>query len=47
LQLTGRAEVDWAARQRAVRYRVERAWRTGLASPLRWGAPEYSRFNPD
>lgn len=54
LQLTGRACVDWdpgrAARvpgaQRLVDFEVERVVQIGGAVPLRWTAPEYSRFNP-
>jgi predicted pyridoxine 5'-phosphate oxidase superfamily flavin-nucleotide-binding protein len=54
LQLSGHASVDWdpvrAARepgaQRLVDFEVERAVQIDGSVPLRWTAPEYSRFNP-
>ncbi|GAA2331424.1 pyridoxamine 5'-phosphate oxidase family protein [Streptomyces kunmingensis] len=54
LHLTGTATVDWdpdraaalPGAQRVVDFTVERAVRVDHASPLRWSAPEFSRFNP-
>ncbi|RKT74600.1 hypothetical protein DFJ66_7963 [Saccharothrix variisporea] len=54
LQVTGRCGVDWRARraaalpgaQRVVDFHVERVVQIDGASPLRWSAPRYSRFNP-
>jgi len=46
LQLTGTAQVEWATSDRRLRFRPDQVRRTTLASPLRWSAPEYSRFNP-
>lgn len=54
LHLTGTATVDWdpghaapqPGAQRVVDFTVERAVRIADASPLRWSAPEFSRFNP-
>ncbi|MGW7365698.1 pyridoxamine 5'-phosphate oxidase family protein [Streptomyces sp. NPDC054841] len=47
LQLTGTARTSFGADGgRSVRFRVEEAVETPAASPLRWGAPEYSPANP-
>ncbi|SHM58848.1 pyridoxamine 5'-phosphate oxidase family protein [Cryptosporangium aurantiacum] len=47
LHLSGTADVDWdAGATRSVDFRVEAVVERPAASPLRWGAPEYSRFNP-
>ncbi|HEY2064285.1 MAG TPA: pyridoxamine 5'-phosphate oxidase family protein [Amycolatopsis sp.] len=46
LQLTGTAAVDWTGPARETRFTVEQVRRTVGASPLRWGEPELSRFNP-
>ncbi|MFF7181281.1 pyridoxamine 5'-phosphate oxidase family protein [Streptomyces sp. NPDC008121] len=54
LQLTGTATVDWdpghaaavPGAQRIVEFTVEHAVQSDHASPLRWTAPQYSRFNP-
>ncbi|MEV4950236.1 pyridoxamine 5'-phosphate oxidase family protein [Streptomyces sp. NPDC053755] len=54
LQLTGTATVDWdpghaaalPGAQRIVEFTVEHAVQADHASPLRWSAPQYSRFNP-
>ncbi|SEO89140.1 pyridoxamine 5'-phosphate oxidase family protein [Amycolatopsis saalfeldensis] len=46
LQLTGTAAVDWSGASRETRFTVEQVRRTAGASPLRWGEPELSRFNP-
>ncbi|MBL7260845.1 pyridoxamine 5'-phosphate oxidase family protein [Paractinoplanes lichenicola] len=54
LHLTGRAVVDWnpghaatvPGAQRLVDFTVDRVIRIDNASPLRWTAPELSRFNP-
>jgi predicted pyridoxine 5'-phosphate oxidase superfamily flavin-nucleotide-binding protein len=54
LQLSGRASVDWdparAARvpgaERIVDFAVERVVQIDGAVPIRWSAPEYSKFNP-
>ncbi|MDA0565534.1 pyridoxamine 5'-phosphate oxidase family protein [Streptomonospora sp. S1-112] len=55
LQVTGRASVDWdparaaaePGAQRMVDFEVEHVVRIDGAVPLRWGPPEYSKFNPD
>ena len=46
LQLTGTAQVEWGTAERRLCFRPDQVRRTTLASPLRWSAPEYSRFNP-
>ncbi|WP_030226971.1 pyridoxamine 5'-phosphate oxidase family protein [Streptomyces sp. NRRL WC-3626] len=54
LHLTGMAAVDWdpdhaaalPGAQRVVDFTVERLIRIDHASPLRWSAPQFSRFNP-
>ncbi|QER90514.1 pyridoxamine 5'-phosphate oxidase family protein [Streptomyces tendae] len=54
LHLTGTAAVDWdpdhaaalPGAQRVVDFTVERLVRVNNASPLRWTAPQFSRFNP-
>jgi predicted pyridoxine 5'-phosphate oxidase superfamily flavin-nucleotide-binding protein len=54
LQLTGTATVDWnpdhtdglPGAQRVVEFTIDRVVQTEHASPLRWSAPQYSRFNP-
>ncbi|WP_328609641.1 pyridoxamine 5'-phosphate oxidase family protein [Amycolatopsis sp. NBC_00345] len=46
VQLTGTAAVDWTGPARETRFTVEQVRRTIGASPLRWGEPELSRFNP-
>lgn len=54
LHLTGTASVDWdpdhvaalPGAQRVVDFTVEKLVRVGHASPLRWSAPQFSRFNP-
>lgn len=46
LQLSGEARIEWAGTERSTRFRVRRVHRTERAVPLRWGAPELSRFNP-
>ncbi|MEU7019575.1 pyridoxamine 5'-phosphate oxidase family protein [Streptomyces sp. NPDC046203] len=54
LQLTGTATVDWnpdhtadlPGAQRVVEFTIERVVQRDHASPLRWSAPQYSRFNP-
>jgi predicted pyridoxine 5'-phosphate oxidase superfamily flavin-nucleotide-binding protein len=54
LMVTGRARVDWDPRraegvpgaQRIVDFAVDRVVQLDGAVPLRWTAPEYSRFNP-
>ncbi|MGW1209031.1 pyridoxamine 5'-phosphate oxidase family protein [Streptomyces sp. NPDC002499] len=54
LHLTGTAAVDWnpghaaalPGAERVVDFTVERLVRITNGSPLRWGAPEFSRFNP-
>ena len=46
LQLTGTATVEWDRAERRVLFRATQVRRTDLASPLTWGEPEYSRFNP-
>ncbi|MFK4593928.1 pyridoxamine 5'-phosphate oxidase family protein [Streptomyces pristinaespiralis] len=54
LQITGTAAVDWnpgraaavPGAQRIVEFTVDRVVQIDRASPLRWTAPAYSRFNP-
>ncbi|HEY2204407.1 MAG TPA: pyridoxamine 5'-phosphate oxidase family protein [Pseudonocardia sp.] len=46
LQVSGRGWVEWEGAERTVRVRPERVRRVPGGSPLRWGPPEYSRFNP-
>ncbi|CAL9305709.1 pyridoxamine 5'-phosphate oxidase family protein [Streptomyces sp. SudanB66_2053] len=54
LHLTGTAAVDWdpdhaaalPGAQRVVDFTVECLVRVDHASPLRWSAPQFSRFNP-
>jgi predicted pyridoxine 5'-phosphate oxidase superfamily flavin-nucleotide-binding protein len=54
LHLTGTAAVDWdpdhaaahPGAQRVVDFAVEHLVRIDNASPLRWSAPQFSRFNP-
>jgi predicted pyridoxine 5'-phosphate oxidase superfamily flavin-nucleotide-binding protein len=54
LQITGHARIDWDPQraagvpgaQRLVDFEVERVVQIDGAVPLRWTAPEYSRFNP-
>jgi uncharacterized protein len=46
LQLTGTAQVEWDRPDRQVRFTSTEVRRTEVASPLSWGEPEYSRFNP-
>lgn len=54
LQLTGTATVDWdpdhaadlPGAQRVVEFTIDHVVQTEHASPLRWTAPQYSRFNP-
>ena len=46
LQLTGAGQVEWGTSDRRLRFRPDQVRRTTLASPLRWSAAEYSRFNP-
>jgi predicted pyridoxine 5'-phosphate oxidase superfamily flavin-nucleotide-binding protein len=54
LQLTGTATVDWdpdhaaalPGAQRIVEFTIDHVIQTDHASPLRWTAPQYSRFNP-
>ncbi|WP_156727585.1 pyridoxamine 5'-phosphate oxidase family protein [Streptomyces apocyni] len=54
LQLTGTAAIDWDAdhaaavpgAERFVEFAVDHVVEIPHASPLRWAAPEYSRFNP-
>ncbi|MFI6815895.1 pyridoxamine 5'-phosphate oxidase family protein [Nonomuraea sp. NPDC050328] len=46
LEVGGRARADWSGAERMVTLEVERVVETSGASPLRWGPPEYSPFNP-
>ncbi|MFI6597840.1 pyridoxamine 5'-phosphate oxidase family protein [Nonomuraea sp. NPDC050536] len=46
LQLTGSARTVWGPARRFVEFEVEAVHETRHATRLRWGAPEYSRFNP-
>jgi hypothetical protein len=54
LQLTGTTSILWDAEeiaripgaQRLVEFSVEAVREISAASPLRWTAPGYSRFNP-
>ncbi|WP_424217495.1 pyridoxamine 5'-phosphate oxidase family protein (plasmid) [Streptomyces sp. BI20] len=47
LHLTGEARTRWAGpAERTVEFEVSAVREVGHAVPLRWSAPEYSRFNP-
>lgn len=46
LEVGGRARVIWDGEQRTIDVEVERVVEVTDASPLRWGPPEYSPFNP-
>jgi hypothetical protein len=48
LQLTGHARLRWGPdRQRTVEFEITGVVDTAGASPWRWSAPAYSRFNPE